>query len=111
MHAPPGRVQLPPVKDAVVLELPLDRSAVSTAAMYRAIEHRRPVISGYSGHFPQFYRILTSALQREDPSAILYFAEGRPVIITVNQRDEPTGWMANYVRSLPGIVDHGGSSA
>ena len=111
MHAPPGRVQFPAVKDAVVLELPLDRSAVSTAAMYRSIEHGRPVISGYSGHFPSFYRILISALQREDPSAILYFAAGRPLLITVNHRDEPTGWMLNFVRSLPGVVEHGGSSA
>ena len=111
LHPPPGRIQLPPVKDAVVLELPLDHSAVATSAMYRFIDHRRPLITGYSGHFPGFYRILTSALQREDPSAILYFASARPLIITVNHRAEPTGWMANFIRSLPGVVEHGGSSA
>ena len=111
LHAPPGRLQLPPVKDAVVLELPLDHSAVATSAMYRFIDHRRPLISGYSGHFPAFYRILSSAVFREDPSAILYFTAARPLIITVNHRAEPTGWMAKFIASLPGVVEHGGSSA
>ena len=111
LHPPPGRIQLPPVRDAIVLELPLDHSAVGTSAMYRSIEHRLPLITGYSGHFPGHFRVLSSAVQREDPSAITYFAEGRPVIITVNQRYDPDGWIVRYVRSLPGIIEHGSSSA
>src|SRR5918993_3515681 len=79
--------------------------------MYRAIEHRRPLISGYSGHFPPFYRILHSALQREDPGAVLYFTQARPVIVMVNQRYDPGGWMLKFVRSLPGVVEQGGSVA
>ena len=111
LHAPPGRVALPAVKDAIVLELPLDDSPVATSAMYRTIEHRLPLVSGYSGHFPAFHRILSSALQREDPSAVLYFSQGRPLIVMVNQRYDPTGWILKFVRSLPGVVEQGGSSA
>jgi hypothetical protein len=111
LHAPPGRVALPDVRDALVLELPLDEPVVGTAAMYRSIEHRLPLITGYSGHFPRFHRIFTSAIFREDPSAVLHFAEGRPLIIIVNNRYEPAGWMLRFIRSLPGVVEQGGSTA
>ena len=111
LHAPPGRVVLPDIKDAVVLELPLDRPAVGTAAMYRMIDHGRPLLTGYSGHFPRYHGIFSSALEREDPSAVLHFAAGRPVIIMVNRRYDPGGWLLKFVRTLPGIVEHGGSAA
>lgn len=111
LHAAPGRFALPDVRDALVLELPINEPGAGTAAMYRAIEHRRPLLSGYSGHFPPHVRIFASALERDDPSPLLYFAAGRPVIITVNQRHDPYGWSLRLIRSLPGIVEHGGSAA
>lgn len=110
LHAAPGRIVVPDVRDALVIELPLE-PAVGTAAMYRAIEHRRPLLSGYSGHFPPHYRIFASALQRDDPSPFLFFATGRPLIITVNHRYDQNGWLLKFVRSLPGIVEQGGSAA
>ena len=111
LHAPPGRVALPDVKDAVILELPLDDTLAATGAMYRAIEHRRPLVTGFSGHFPPYNRIFISALRRDDPSSVLFFAAGQPVVIAVNPRYDPAGWLLSFVRSLPGIVDYGGSAA
>ncbi len=111
LHAAPGRLALPDVRDALILELPIDEPGAGTAAMYRAIEHRRPLLSGYSGHFPPHLRIFASALERDDPSSVRYFAAGRPVIITVNHRYDPYGWSLRFIRSLPGIVEHGGSAA
>ena len=111
LHAAPGRLALPEVRDALILELPLDEPGAGTAAMYRAIEHRRPLLSGYSGHFPPHLRIFASALERDDPSSVLYFAAGRPLIITVNHRYDPYGWSLRFIRTLPGIVEHGGSAA
>jgi hypothetical protein len=111
LHAAPGRIALPDVRDALVLELPIDEPAAGTAAMHRAIEHGRPLLSGYSGHYPPHLRIFASALDRDDPSSLLFFAAGRPVIITVNHRYDPYGWSLRFIRSLPGIVEHGGSAA
>ena len=111
LHGAPGRVVLPDRRDAVVLELPIDETIVATAAMYRQIDHGQPLVTGYSGHFPAHYRILTSALFREDPSAVQQFAIGRPLLIFVNNRYDRGGWLSTFIRGLPGVIDRGGSSA
>ena len=108
--APPTRLSLPDAKDVIVMELPLDQEAVGAAAMFRMINHGRPVISGYSGHSPPHYRILSSAFRRDDPTPILYFAEGRPVVIIVNSHYDADRSLENFVRSLPGIQEHGAST-
>lgn len=108
---PSGRFVLPDVKDAIVLELPANNSLVNTAAMYRSIFHGRPLINGYSGHTPPHYRILESALYREDPSVLDFFARGRPLIIAVNGQADENGDVLRFVRTLPGIQAHGSSSA
>lgn len=111
LTTPPGRFVLPDVKDAAVLELPADESQVNISAMYRAIQHGRPLVNGYSGHTPPHYRILESALRREDPTAIDFFAQGRPLVIVVDGRSDVNGDMQRFVRSLPGVQEQGGSGA
>lgn len=108
---PAGRLPVPDVKNVLVLELPPDEPSVAANAMFRMIDHRKPVISGYSGHSPPHYRILSNALRRDDPSAILHFAEGRPVIIAVDGRWDPGRALENVVRSLPGVQPLASSSA
>ena len=49
------------LQNAVVLELPADDSGVNIAAMYRAIQHGRPLVNGYSGHTPPHYGLLRVA--------------------------------------------------
>jgi hypothetical protein len=107
---PPGRVELPDIRGAAVLELPLNEGAVDTAAMYRGITHHRPLINGYSGHTPPHYAILSIALRRRDPSVMTELARGRPLIILVNPAYDWGDHLRHLVESLPGIVARGGSS-
>jgi hypothetical protein len=108
---PPGRVVLPDMANAVVLELPAHEDAVDVAAMYRATVHQYPIVNGYSGHTPPHYAILSLALRRGDPSVITELARTRPLVIIVNPSFDRTGDMLRLVRSIPGIEPHGGSSA
>lgn len=112
LNAPPGRQLFADAPaDAVVLELPPDDTLVSVNAMYRALFHRRPVINGYSGHFPPHYVILTQAVRRQDPSVIQELARGRPLILIVNDRYDPFGDFKAFVESLPGVTRSSSGSA
>lgn len=108
---PPGRVILPEVPRSVVVELPVDEGIVSTAAMYRAMDHGRPLINGYSGHAPPHYTILSLALRRHDPSILPELARGRPLVIAINERYDQDGALRRLVEGLPGVESRGMSSA
>ncbi len=103
---PPGRVLLPEASRATVVELPPDEGVVNTHAMYRAMQHQRPLVNGYSGHVPPHYAVLWHALRRNDPSALVELARGRPLIIVVHDRIDTGGAMRRLVESLPGIQAH-----
>ena len=107
---PPGRVDLPDIRGANVLELPLNEGAVDTAAMYRAMVHGHPLVNGYSGHTPPHYAILSLALRRGDPSVLTELARGRPLIILVNPAHDWGDHLRHLVEGLPGIDARGGSS-
>jgi hypothetical protein len=109
--SPPARIVLPDVPGALVVELPLDEWAIDTAAMYRAMTHRRPLVNGYSGHTPPHYAILSLALRRGDPGVMTELARGRPLIIVVNPAYDPDGHFRRLVEGLPGIDARGGSNA
>ncbi len=111
LATPPGRVNLPDVPQAAVLELPAGEGSVDVAAMYRQTQHGRPLVNGYSGHTPPHYVLLSLALRRGDPSAIMELARGRPLLISVNQSFDAGGTMERLVRGLPGIESHGASSS
>jgi hypothetical protein len=111
LATPPGRVNLPDVRGANVLELPLNEGAVDTAAMYRAITHGRPLVNGYSGHTPPHYAVLSLALRRSDPSALYELARGRPLIILVNPAYDGGDHLRHLVEGLAGIEARGASSA
>ena len=84
---------------------------VGTASMFRMTHHGRPLVNGYSGHTPLHLSILASAIQRGAPTAILYFAEGRPLIVAVNSRFDADRWCEEFVRSMPGAQSYGISVA
>jgi hypothetical protein len=50
-----------PARGAVVY-LPLGVDIESTPAMVQSLEHRRPLVNGYSGHRPAFYTALADTL-------------------------------------------------
>jgi hypothetical protein len=47
----------------VLLELPFDDPAYEMLAVFYAGHHRRPIVNGYSGMFPDSYRRNASALR------------------------------------------------
>ena len=111
MPPPIPRLDLVNVDDAVVLELPVDSSDVGTAAMYRMMTHRRPLVNGYSGHTPPHLRLISTAIQRGDESSILAFTEGRPLVVVVNNRLDAARWYEEFVASQPGAQTIGVSAA
>jgi len=102
LGVPPARTLLPP-GNAAVLELPADDARVNVAAMYRAIEHRRPIVNGYSGYSPPHYTILSLALRRGDASPLLTLAAGHPLTIVVNDQYDAGGDFQKLVEAVPGI--------
>jgi len=109
MSAPPGGVEFPEMTGAAVLELPPDDTRVNIPAMMRAMKHGLPLVNGYSGHFPTHYGVLGQSLRRNDPSAIIELARGRPLLIIVSDRRDPAGHFRRLVESIPGI-ERGGVS-
>ena len=110
LAAPPGRVILPDVPDAVVLELPANGGVTDRAAMYRSMQHGRPIVNGYSGHTPQHYVILSRALRRQDPGVLTELARGRPLVISVNPSFDYGNHLLSLVEGIPGIQPRGSSS-
>ncbi len=110
LAAPPGRLMLADVPQALVLALPANEGQVDVAAMYRQTVHGRPIVNGYSGYTPPHYVILSLALRRGDPSVITELAKGRPLVITVNTMLDAPGNLRRLVEGLPGIEPRGGSS-
>jgi hypothetical protein len=100
---PPGRVDLPKVPAAAVLELPPDDTRISVGAMFRSMSHRLPLINGYSGHIPEHYDILCQSLRRNDPSAVIELARGRTLLLLVAERNDPTRHFRRLIESIPGV--------
>ena len=108
---PPGRVDLPEVPAAAVLELPPDDATVSVGAMFRSMTHRRPLVNGYSGYIPPHYAILSASLRRRDPSAVVELARGRPLLMLIAERHDPGGDFRRLIESIPGVEHRGVTTA
>jgi hypothetical protein len=116
MLSPPGKMILPddgpssagiPLERAAVIELPLDDIYVGVAAMYRSMFHRLPLVNGYSGHFPPHYNVLSLSLARGDTSGLLYFGRRRPLVIVVNDNQDPGHAYKQMVESIPAVQSLG----
>jgi uncharacterized protein DUF3108 len=58
--------------------LPLGRDADATPAMLQSLEHRRPIVNGYSGQRPAFYGPLADAINTfPDPNALAALHDSR----------------------------------
>jgi len=105
--SPPGKAMLSPPPAAALIELPLDNHYVNVAAMYRSMFHRLPLANGYSGHFPPHYNILTLSLARGDTSALSYLARRRPLVIVINDLQDPGHGYRRMIEAIPGIQFQG----
>jgi hypothetical protein len=93
--------------DPAVIELPIDDPYVNVAAMYRSIFHGRPLVNGYSGHIPPHYGILMLSLARGDSSPLVYLARRRPLVVIVNDLQDPGHGYRRMIEAIPGIQFQG----
>jgi len=92
------------ISSGAVLELPIGYVIDDVAAMYRSIWHRRPVVNGYSGHFPPHYRALRFALALWDPKILPALASHGTSHIIVNADGDENGRLKRYVSGQPGVM-------
>ena len=109
---PPGRLTLTGVPpNAAILELPPDDRLLSLHAMHRALSHHHPLVNGYSGYVPPHYEILGATIRRDDPSAMIELARGRPLVALVSEQFDPHGDIRRLVQSIPGVSRVGSGNA
>ncbi len=69
-----------------VLYLPLDHDAGNTPAMLQSLEHRRPIVNGYSGQRPSFFMGLVDVLNRLPAAEALWALRDLGVRFVVSPR-------------------------
>jgi hypothetical protein len=85
---------------AGVLELPLGGDSDEIAAVWRSIDHMKPVINGYSGHDPPHHRLLRLALQRHDTAVLTGVAEYGPILIAIDTDSAESGFWRNALANI-----------
>ena len=74
------------------LELPA-KPFHDSIALYRATEHRRPLLNGYSGFFAPHYAPLQELLQDHDPAVLTRLSAFGPIEVVIDhQFDEGAVW-------------------
>ena len=62
-------------------------------ALYRATEHRRPLLNGYSGYFAPHYHALLELLARRDPAVLPHLApSGEVEVVVSHDGDADQAW-------------------
>lgn len=87
-----------------VVELPLGDLYDDIAAMYRAINHRRPVVNGSSGFEPTHYFTLKTALQEHDPTALDAVTPAGPVLIVVDKGADADRRWQTFLTQVPRVT-------
>lgn len=95
-HLPTALADAPPLRTEVgewlrqqggagaIVELPIGIDIDNTPAMLRSLEHRRPLVNGYSGQRPAFYPSLVDALSTfpsDESLAVLHDSAVRFVVV------------------------------
>ena len=87
---------------AVRVDLPFTERH-DVASLYRAIAHRRPVVNGYSGHFPPHHGILKRLLDDGEHDALRHLAQfGDLEVVVEHDYDDDARWR-QYVGAYPGV--------
>jgi hypothetical protein len=82
--------------------------------LYRAIEHRLPVVNGYSGYFAPHYEALQFLLERRDPAAFAYLTTLGPIEVVIDDLHDPDEQWRRYLAAQPDVEtvhDGGGYTA
>ena len=98
-------------REAPLVELPIGLVDRDTAALYRSIDHRRPLVNGYSGYTPPHYVILEIALRDEDLDALAELTRGEPLLVDVDRHFQYERWAsALAARHAPLVAGDGDNS-
>lgn len=87
-------------RGAVRLELPVS-PAHDPIVLYRAIEHRRPVLNGYSGYFAPHYWSMQYLLEQRDPAVLTRLAALAPIEIVIDHNVDADRRWRSYVSGHP----------
>ena len=101
---PPQQVMVRAPAAALMIELPSGNSSVNVDAMYRSMTHQLPLVNGYSGHVPEHYSVIATALGRGDPSILTHFARGRSLVVVVHRQHDPGGDFRALVKQAGGLL-------
>jgi hypothetical protein len=82
------------------IELPIG-SIPDLIALYRATQHRRPLVNGYSGYFAPHYGALIDLLQRQEPAVLTQLASFGDVEAVVNHDGDAAGEWRGFVARIP----------
>jgi hypothetical protein len=84
----------------VRLELPFSPGH-DLIVLYRGIEHRRPLVNGYSGYFAPHYGSLQYLLERHDPMVLAHLTSLGALEVVVDHAQDPTGEWRAYIGRQP----------
>jgi hypothetical protein len=82
------------------LALPVNTSH-DVVELYRAIEHRRPMVNGYSGYFPPHYWALQYLLSQHDPDLLTRISAFGPIEVVIDRTLDDGGGWRQFVASHP----------
>lgn len=86
-----------------ILELPIGLSFESnTIALLHQIDHKQPIVNGFSGYVPRHYEALATALNDGDPTALAAIRETSPIAVFVDASKDTNGVAENIVTAAPG---------
>ena len=97
-------------QSGAVVHLPLALDTESTPAMVQSLEHRRPLVNGYSGQRPNFYSALVDVLKSfpSDTSLVALHEIGVRFVVTPAPVDPPepgSAWpLAERARFADGVI-------
>ena len=97
----PHPVDLTAASALPVLEVPAHDLFDDTRAMLRSMDHRHPLINGYSGYGPPHYEILRDGLARFDPGALGAIQELTPFLVFVDRADDQGDKYRSFISGLP----------
>jgi hypothetical protein len=99
METPPA---LRPAHTRAVARLELPANPLhDTLALYRAIEHRRPLVNGYSGYFAPHYWPLEYLVNTHDPAVLTRLSSFGPLEVVIDKGFDEGGRFREFVASHP----------
>ena len=86
-----ARLDLPPVP-------PHD-----SISLFRATEHKRPLINGYSGYFAPHYWAMQYLIKQHDPAVLARLSSYGPIEVVVDHDWDPDSRLRRFLRAAPQV--------